>query len=74
MFKKAKAKQLPQSVNGVGRLHVHVEYTLDAQFISELLDTGFDSYNRFVALASGLPDPGPRGATDGEIAETESKS
>jgi hypothetical protein len=41
------------SAKPVGKLHVRVEYELDAQFISDIIDTGFVTASRITQLMEG---------------------
>ena len=55
-FKK-KAVTIP--VSDAGTIHVRVEYEMDAQFVADMINTGFNTFARFTALTEGRPDPGP---------------
>jgi hypothetical protein len=55
-MKRFQFKTSKPSARPAGKLHVRVEYELDAQFISELIDTGFLTYARVMRIASGKED------------------
>ena len=67
-------KDNSQSAPSAGMIHVRVEYEMDAKFIADLINTGFNTFARYTALDEGRPDPGPNPQPEAPNGKKESSS